>query len=104
MIKGVTTAGFWANQSRSVLASCVQGEDITDAAIQQALGSLSLSDGTDAEIVYLTLLAWYILEESFDDDEDQWRLIIDKAKTWLESVGVAKPANFVRQFTLMLKD
>jgi len=104
VMKGVTTAGFWAVQSRSVLASCVQGEDITDAAIQQALNSLCLSDGTDAEIVYLTLLAWYILEESFDDDEDQWRLIIGKAKTWLESVGVAKPANFVRQFTLMLKD
>ena len=64
--------------------------------MQQALSSINLSDGADAEIVYLTLLAWYILEESFDDDEDQWRLIIGKAKTWLESVGVAKPANYVK--------
>ena len=103
-MKGVTTAGFWSAESRAVLASCVQGEDIMDPSVQQALGSISLSDGTDSEIVYLTLLAWYILEEAFDDDEAQWRLVLGKAKTWLESVGVAKPANYVKLFSLMLKD
>ena len=52
----------------------------------------------------MTLLAWYILEESYDDDEAQWRLILSKAKTWLASVGVAKPASLVNQFSLLLKD
>ena len=72
--------------------------------MQQALSATPLSDGTDAEIVYLTLLAWYILEEAFDDDEAQWRLIVAKTKTWLQSVGIAKPANLVKLFTLILKD
>ena len=94
-MRGVTTAGFWSAESRSALASCVEGGDITDDAVQQALSSISISDGTDPEIVYLTLLAWFILEESFGDDEAQWRLIIGKTKTWLESVGVAKPVNYL---------
>lgn len=41
--------------------------------------------------VYMTLLAWYILEETYGDDEDQWQLIVEKAETWLESVGVERP-------------
>ena len=65
---------------------------------------LSLAEGTDAEAVYLTLLAWYILEEAYEDDEDQWQLIISKAKTWLESVGVPKPAKLVKQFSISLRE
>jgi len=50
------------------------------------------------------LLAWYILREAFADSEDEWQLIVDKAKNWLEAAGVSKPANLVKKFTLALLD
>jgi len=33
---------------------------------------MTLAEGIDAEVIYLTLLAWYILEEAYGDEEDQW--------------------------------
>jgi len=50
------------------------------------------------------LLAWFILEEVFADKEDEWRLIVSKAKSWLESVGVQKPAGLVKKFSVNLRD
>ena len=35
---------------------------------------------------------------------DEWQLIVSKAKAWLEKVGVPKPANFIKKFTLVLLD
>ena len=49
-------------------------------------------------------MAWFILEEVFGDDEDQWQLLTAKAEQWLESVGVINPVKMVKKFTLSLKD
>lgn len=87
-----------------MLAACVESGDIEDAAVRQALSAVALVAGVDPEVVYETLLAWYILEESFSDEEDQWQLIVSKAKSWLESAGVPKPATIVNKFSLILKD
>ena len=71
-----------------------------DAKVRRALSSISLTGGANAEAVYLTLLALYILQECFDDYEDEWELIARKAKTFLQSSGVQKPDNLVKQFTI----
>ena len=101
VIGGQSSGGSWSASSREILAGCILGDDINDAQVRDALSQVSLSG--DAEAVYLTLLAWYILEEAYGDNEDEWQLIIAKAKTWLESVGVPKPASFVKKFSLALR-
>jgi len=103
VIAGQSSIGHWTAQSRDTLLRCVSDGNFEDEAVRQALSHLTLT-GSDLETVYLTLLAWYILEEAYVDFEDEWQLIVGKAKTWLESVGVPKPASFVKKFTLTLKD
>ena len=86
-----TSVGSWSSASRSKLVDCIDGDIFEDGEVWQALGTVSLAGGVDMNAVYMTLLAWYILEETYGDDEDQWQLIVEKAETWLESVGVERP-------------
>ena len=102
-IAGATSVGSWSIGSKGDIVECIEDGIYEDAAVRQAIAGMSLADGTNAETVYLTLLAWYILEECYYDDQDQWHLIAGKAKSWLESVGVLKPANLIQKFTLTLK-
>ena len=68
----------------------------------QALEQLGIE--SDAmEQVYLTLLALFILEESYSENVQEWQMIARKAKTYLEQAGVAKPNNLVMKFTLAAK-
>lgn len=41
--------------------------------------------------MWLTLLALYILENTFAEQEDEWRLIAKKGYEYLKSKGLAKP-------------
>ena len=56
--------------------------------IKQALDQISLIEGADHEVIYLTLLAIYILEEAFSEFEEEWFLIAAKAVSYLEKVGI----------------
>ena len=103
-IGGATSDGFWPSSTSLDFKACVEGDDINDAKVREAVGQLSLAGGADSEAVYLTLLAVFILEEIYGDNEDEWQLIAGKAKRWLESVGVAKPANLIKKFTIALVD
>ena len=100
VIQGQSTNGSWDSSKASILARCITGNTIEDAGVRQALSQVTLSSGANSELVYLTLLALFILQECFDDYEDEWELIARKAKTFLQSAGVQKPDTFVRQFTL----
>ena len=66
-----------------------------------------MSSDLDADLrqtAYLTLLAWWILAEGFEDNESEWKLIVNKAKTWLEQpAGVFKPARLIKKIKLQLK-
>ena len=55
------------------------------------------------EQVYLTLLALFILEESYAENAQEWQMIARKAKMYLEQAGVVKPNNLVMKFTLSAK-
>ena len=104
LINGQTSSGAWSLESQQTLASCIaEGESLTDQKVDQALDQFELKNGADRQVVFLTLLAWYILQESFAQLEDEWQLIVSKSKKWLESVGVSKPANIVKKFSLSLR-
>ena len=53
-------------------------------------------------MVYLTLLAIYILQEGFPNDEDEWTMIVDKAIAFLKQAGLQKPATIVKKFSLVV--
>ena len=99
-----SSMGFWQPSKREDLAACVEGDSFNDITVRETLQMMSLSGEVDMEVVYMTLLAWYTLEESFADEEDQWQLIGDKIETWLESVGVESPNSVKDQFTLTLRN
>ena len=96
------SAGCWPLQARNTLSACIVGGSIDDATIEQAL-----STDLDADLrqtAYLTLLAWYILAVGFEDNESEWKLIVNKAKTWLEQTAkVSKPARLIKKIKLQLK-
>ena len=102
VINSQISAGCWPLQARNTLSACIVGGSIDDAAIEQALSS-----DLDADLrqtAYLTLLAWWILAEGFEDYESEWKLIVRNAKTWLErTAGVSKPASLIKKIKLQLK-
>lgn len=83
-----------------MFASCIMGDSIEDEGIRNALAQLRLSEDIDVETAYMTLLACFILEEAFADYEDQWQLIANKARKWLEAAGIPKPSTLVSKFKL----
>ena len=70
----------------------------------QALDALSdsIEQGVDKETLYVTLLAIYVLAEVFGDKEDEWTLLVRKAKAFLKKAGIAKPDKLYSQFNLQL--
>lgn len=101
VINGQHSSGYWPPKETSTLASCTVSNSVKDSAVRRALAALV--KGADFEVVYLTLLAVYILQESFVDREDEWRLIVDKAIFFLIRAGVPKPHKVISQFTLQVK-
>ena len=102
VIKLQSSSGFWSSASRHVLAQCLENDQSEDADVMQALEQLGIPNDA-MEQVYLTLLALFILEESFPENAQEWQMIARKAKTYLEQAGVAKPNNLVMKFTLSAK-
>ena len=39
----------------------------------------------------MTIIALYVLEEKFEDNEEEWTLLAKKAKAWLKNAGLDKP-------------
>ena len=72
-----------------------------DQDVMSALKQMSLS--ADIETVYVTMLAIYILAEAFGDKEDEWTLVVRKAKTFMKNSGVDKPDKIMRLFTLEIQ-
>ena len=100
VIKGQSSEGFWDSSSREVLAKRIDGDTIEDVAVRQALVDAGLT-AESQERAYLTLLALFILEEVFIEKENEWQMIAQNAKKFLEKVGLAKPATLTRKFSLM---
>ena len=83
MIEGQTSDGHWTISSRAILVACLLTEEDFDSNnVRQEISTLALPSETN-EKIFVTLLACYLLQEAFADHEDEWQLIVDKAKTWL---------------------
>ena len=67
MIKLQASSGFWGSDSRAILAQCIEGGDSVDAGVMRTLGELGIVEGEALELVYLTLLALFVLEEAYLD-------------------------------------
>ena len=67
--------------------------------MRQALGEINPSGSIND--IYFTLLALFILEEGFADQEDEWQLIAGKARSYLQQAGVTNAQAIVRKFTLL---
>ena len=79
-----SSAGNWKSESRDTLVSCLDGEELfEDADVMQALNALELKEGADKSLIYLTLLALFILEEAYWDEKQSWTMIATKAKKYL---------------------
>ena len=66
VISGASSEGFWSLGSRDSLLACLM-DGANDPAVREALVEAYPAEAF-AEEVYLTLLAWYILSEAFEDD------------------------------------
>lgn len=95
--------GYWAADTTYVFEGLFKDKQVEDAGVRQALDSLiNLNPDEDKDALFMTLLAIYVLAEVFADKEDQWVLIVRKAKSFLKKAGVSKPEKLIRQFTLTL--
>ena len=94
------SSGNWTKHSLSVLYACIAGNNYQDSAVQVQLDNMTLTE--DREIVYITLMALFILREAFAHREDEHVMICQNAKVWLTAAGVQKPDKLVRKFTLPL--
>jgi len=45
-----------------------------------------------------------VLEETFEDSEDEWTLIANKAKAWLKKAGIDKPDKWLKKSPLRLSE
>ena len=61
-------------------------DDKVKIEVEKLLGSSS-----EIEVVWLTMLAIYVLENTFAEFEDEWRLIGKKGYEYLKSKGIEKP-------------
>ena len=48
----------------------------------------------------MTLLAIFLLMEAFGHKEDEWTLLVRKAKAYLKKAGVDKPDKVLKKFNL----
>lgn len=98
MIALQSTTGCWDSKSLQVFAIFFAG-GAEDRDVRSALNTLGLNQ---PDIVYVTLLAIYLLQEAFGDREDEWTLLSKKATTWLKNAGIAKPQQLINKFALQL--
>ena len=63
----------------------------------------AVTDSSQRDLVWATLLALYILSKKFDDKESEWQLIATKAKKYLKAQGIPKPDNVLKGLKFALE-
>ena len=82
-------------------ADCLAALAELDAELKalEAAGTLK----APAAGILLTLAALFILQEKFEDSEDEWTLIAKKAKSYLKQAGLQKPDIMMAKINLEVK-
>jgi hypothetical protein len=76
-LNGQSSLGFW-DEEKSFSLYVESLEDEVKEEIYKRI-----SDSDEAKKVWLTILALYVLEKTFSEQEDEWKLIAKKAQRWL---------------------
>lgn len=93
--------GYWASDTLYVFEGLFKEKQADDVTVREHLSALiNVDPEADKDTLYMTLLAIYVLAEVFADEEDQWILLVRKAKTFLKKAGIAKPEKLVKLFSL----
>lgn len=95
------SSGYWPAACKQMLNTFVKGGDCASGVdvIMSQIKALTANQ----EDVLMTLIALFILQEKFEDREEEWTLLAKKAKTWLKQVGVAKPDSLVAALNLIIQ-
>ena len=104
LIENQHSDGFWTSKAEAVLQLFTVSNELKDETVQELIGKVKFTAGTDLDCVYLTLVALFILREVFEDKKDEWELIAKKAKDYLKNAGLTKPDSIVKKFSLVVKN
>ena len=96
--------GKWNKECEGVLKDFFTDSNIQDAVIDAVL-SQAKSEGSsaDPQMIHYTLIALYILRETFDMKKEEWQMLAKKAKEWLKSVKVPNADKHIKKLSLSLK-
>ena len=100
IIRHQNTDGYWQEGAIATFAVFLRDGQIEDEDVREAIEDATLVDGVSKDQVYATLLAIFILLEKFSNQEDEWNLLVRKAKTFLRDSGLDKPDKVLRRFNL----
>lgn len=96
------TSGEWDEQSLDKLASFFGGS-CEDAAVFTEIEA-QISAKSKLQAAFTTLIALFILQEAFEDDQDKWQMIAKKAIDFLKSVNIQKPQQLVNKLSLEIQN
>ena len=101
VIASQCTEGYWPQSTKDSLAAFFMNSVVEDPDVKEAVSNLG---SADAEQIYATLLAIFVLMEMFSHKEDEWTLLVRKAKAYLKAAGLDKPDKVIKKFNLELKN
>jgi len=55
------------------------------------------------EDILTTIIALYVLEEKYDESYEEWFLVAEKAKAWLNEEGIKELDEWLEKVTLTVK-
>jgi hypothetical protein len=93
-------SGYWKDTAEPVLSLFFEGDDLNDKDVIDELDFIS--DATKKQRAYLTLLSLYVLQNKFDDRFIEWELVGGKGEKYLKGLGIKKPKDLIKMFTLEL--
>jgi len=85
IINGQSSEGYWAS---GALLSSLAGE-LSEAKLRKEVAKLTTQD---IDRVVFTIMALWVLENAFEDQEDEWQMIAAKARAYLKARNVPKVA------------
>ena len=95
--------GYWHANVKAHLAGCFTGKQTECSIVRKLLSQLRGKVKCDLETIYVTLLGIFVLTEVYSEKEEQWVLLVRKAKNFLKENGIKNPDKLVRAFNLQIE-
>jgi hypothetical protein len=88
------SSGFWPETCKQLINNFFKDGSCHDQSLLNELQTLTTSGKkllSPIGDILMTIIALYVLEEKFEDNEEEWTLLAKKAKAWLKNAGLDKP-------------